>query len=239
MNKKRNIIVIGIVCCILTFGIAVQLRTIDNTNTMVSKTSENTELRDSAIKWKEKYDQSIANLENAENELKNIRQSATQNNPEAIEKEIELANNNVNLGLTDVTGPGVIITLSDNENATSENIGLTEDIRDYLVHDSNLREVIRKLKNSGAEAISINDQRLVFNTWVTCSGNVIRVNGVKVGSPFEIKAIGSPELLYGNLEQTIKKLNDLGIIVNIEKKDNINIIKYSGTIQQNYAKSIE
>ena len=239
MNKKRNIIVIGIVCCILTFGIAVQLRTIDNTNTMVSKTSENTELRDSAIKWKEKYDQSIANLENAENELKNIRQSATQNNPEAIEKEIELANNNVNWGLTDVTGPGVIITLSDNENATSENIGLTEDIRDYLVHDSNLREVIRKLKNSGAEAISINDQRLVFNTWVTCSGNVIRVNGVKVGSPFEIKAIGSPELLYGNLEQTIKKLNDLGIIVNIEKKDNINIIKYSGTIQQNYAKSIE
>ena len=239
MNKKRNIIVIGIVCCILTLGIAVQLRTIDNTNTMVSKTSENTELRDSAIKWKEKYDQSIANLENAENELKNIRQNATQNNPEAIEKEMELANNNVNLGLTDVTGPGVIITLSDNENATSENIGLTEDIRDYLVHDSNLREVIRKLKNSGAEAISINDQRLVFNTWVTCSGNVIRVNGVKVGSPFEIKAIGSPELLYGNLEQTIKKLNNLGIIVNIEKKDNINITKYSGTIQQNYVKSIE
>lgn len=239
MNKKRNVIVIGVVCCILTLGIAIQLKTIDNSNIIVSKASENTELRDSAIKWKEKYDQSITNLENVENELKDLRQEATKNNPEATEKESQLANNNILLGLTDVTGPGVIITLSDNESVNSQTIGLTDDIRDYLVHDANLREVIRKLKNSGAEAISVNDQRLIFNTAVTCSGNIIRVNGVKVGSPFEIKAIGSPELLYGNLQQTINKLNDSGIIVNIEKKDNINICKYSGTIKQDYVMSLE
>ena len=239
MNKKRNVIVIGMVCFVLTLGIAVQLKTIKNTNNIILETSENTELRDSAIKWKEKYDQSIANLENSENELKEIRLNATKDNPEAIEKENKLSENNMLLGLTDVEGPGIIITLMDNENATNESIGITEDIRDYLVHDANLREVIRKLKNSGAEAISINDQRLIFSTSVTCSGNVIRVNGVKVGSPFEIKAIGSPELLYGNLQATIRKLNNSGIIVNIDKQENINISKYSGTIKQDYAKSLE
>ena len=239
MNKKGNVIVIGTVCCILTLGISIQLKTVKKTNTIVSGTSENAELRDSAIKWKEKYDQSITDLEKAESELKSIRQDATKNNPEATDKENELAKNNILLGLTDVTGPGVIITLSDNENVTTESIGLADDIRDYLVHDANLREVIRKLKNSGAEAISINDQRLVFDTSITCSGNVIRVNGVKVGSPFEIKAIGSPELMYGNLKQTINRLNNSGIIVNVEKKENVDISKYSGTIKQNYAKNLE
>ena len=239
MNKKGNIIVIGVVCFILTFAILIQIRTILHTNSMVIETTENAELRDSVIKWQEKYDQSIVDMEEAENKLKAIRQDANQNNPEAAKKEEELLNNNINLGLTDVKGPGVSIILADNESATASNIGLTEDIKDYLVHDSNLREVVRKLKNSGAEAISINDQRVVFNTSITCSGNVIRVNDIRIGSPFEIKAIGSPELLYGNLEPTIKKLNNLGIKVDIEKSENISINKYNGTIQQNYAKSVE
>jgi len=239
MNKKRNVIVIGVVCFMLTFAITIQLKTIEYSNVIISKTSENTELRDSAIKWKEKHDQAIENLESAENELKSLRQEAARNNPEAIEKEKQLINNNVLLGLTDVNGPGVVITLSDNENVSSQTIGLTDDIRDYLVHDANLREIIRTLKNSDAEAISVNNERLIFNTSVTCSGNIIRVNGVKVGSPFEIKAIGSPEFLYGNLQQAVNRLNNSGIIVNIEKRDNINVSKYSGTIKQDYAMSLE
>ena len=122
------------------------------------------------------------------------------------------------LGMTNVKGEGVIITLKDNQGVTNENIGITDDIRAYLVHDANLREIVRKLKTSGAEAISINNERIVNQTAITCSGNVIRINDKKVGSPFEIKAIGSPELLYGNLRETVTRLNNSGIIVEIEKK---------------------
>ncbi len=74
------------------------------------------------------------------------------------------------------------------------------------------------MKISGAEAISINDERIVNDTSIICSGNVIRVNDKKVSSPFEIKAIGSPELLYGNLDETITRLNNSGIIVDIKNK---------------------
>ena len=239
MNKKRNAILIGAVCFILTLAIAIQMKTIKNSNLVVTDTSENTELQNNAIKWKEKYEQTISELEKAEKSLNDIRTKATESNPEAIEKQENLIKNNTLLGQTDVNGPGVIVTLTDNEGTTNETIGITEDIRDYLVHDSNLREVIRKLKTSGAEAICVNDQRVVFSTAITCSGNVIRVNNQRIGSPFVIKAIGSPELLYGNLEPVIKELNDSGIIVKIEKKDNIEINKYNGIINQTYTKSTE
>ena len=157
MNKKRNAILIGVVCFILTLAIAIQMKTIKNSNLVVTETSENTELQNSAIKWKERYEQTISELEKAEKSLNDIRTKATESNPEAIEKQENLIKNNTLLGQTDVKGPGVIITLTDNEGTTNETIGITEDIRDYLVHDSNLREVIRKLKTSGAEAICVNN----------------------------------------------------------------------------------
>ena len=87
--------------------------------------------------------------------------------------------------------------------------------------------------------ISINDERIVNDTSIICSGNVIRVNDKKVSSPFEIKAIGSPELLYGNLDETITRLNNSGIIVDIKKQDNVKINKYDGVINFNYAKTVE
>ena len=66
MNKKRNAILIGAVCFILTLAIAIQMKTIKNSNLVVTETSENTELQNSAIKWKERYEQTISELEKAD-----------------------------------------------------------------------------------------------------------------------------------------------------------------------------
>ena len=239
MNKTVNVILIGIVCFILTFAVSLQAKTIKNTELVTNRTSVNADLRDNAIKWQEKYYEILSDLENAENNLKDVRNKTLHNNPDAIEKEKELLKNNILLGTTDVSGPGVTIFLQDSEFATNKNIGVTDDIKNYLVHDANLREVVRTLKSSGAEAISINEQRVVSSTAIICSGNVIRVNDEKVGSPFTIKAIGSPELLYGNLQNSIKNLNKLGITVEIEKNDNVEISKFGGTIRHEYAKSTE
>ena len=217
-----------------------QVKTIKNTNSIVNYTlSNNNDLRDDLLRWKEKYDSVNTEVTKAEKKLEETRQLAIQNSPDSIKKEQELNINNTALGLTDVSGQGVIVTLKDNQGVTNENIGITDDIRSYLVHDANLREIVRKLKISGAEAISINDERIVNDTSIICSGNVIRVNDKKVSSPFEIKAIGSPELLYGNLDETITRLNNSGIIVDIKKQDNVKINKYDGVINFNYAKTVE
>lgn len=239
MNKKVLALTTGVICFILVLAIVIQIKTIKSTNSIVIQTLSNDDLRDDLLKWKERYDNANLELENAEDKLEKTRQLAIQNSPELMQKESDLKNNNIALGLTNVSGAGVIITLKDNQGITNESIGITDDIRSYLVHDANLREIVRKLKVSGAEAISINNERVVSGTSIICSGNVIRINDRKVGSPFEIKAIGSPELLYGNLGETIARLNNSGIIVEIQKKDNVEISKYDGTINFNYASNIE
>lgn len=238
MNKKNIALTIGIICFILVLAIVIQVKTINNTNSTGIQTLSNNKLKDDLLRWKEKHDNIALDVENAEKRLAKIRENAIKNNPDSIQKEEELQKNNMILGVTNVKGEGVIITLKDNQGVTNENIGITDDIRSYLVHDANLREIVRKLKTSGAEAISINDERIVNQTAIICSGNVIRINDKKVGSPFVIKAIGSPELLYGNLRETVEKLNNSGIIVEIEKKDDIEINKYEGVISFNYAETI-
>ena len=232
MNKKVISLTIGAICFILVLAIVIQVKTIKNTNSIVNYTlSNNNDLRDDLLRWKEKYDSVNTEVTKAEKKLEETRQLAIQNSPDSIKKEQELNINNTALGLTDVSGQGVIVTLKDNQGVTNENIGITDDIRSYLVHDANLREIVRKLKISGAEAISINDERIVNDTSIICSGNVIRVNDKKVSSPFEIKAIGSPELLYGNLDETITRLNNSGIIVDIKKQDNVNNFNYAKTVE--------
>ena len=107
-----------------------------------------------------------------------------------------------------------------------------------LVHDGDLIQVVSILKNAGAEAISINDQRIVNTTAITCDGYVVRINGEKVGAPFEIKAIGSPEYLKGSLEVSgyMEIMVNDGVIVDIKKSNSITIPKYEGVLTHEYMK---
>ena len=121
----------------------------------------------------------------SEKTLEDDRKKATQNNTETAQMEDQLSKINRQLGLTDVKGEGVIVKVDDNKKS--------EDALDpskSVVHDGDLVEIVNLLKNGGAEAISINDQRITSVTAITCDGNVVRINGEKVGVPFEIKAIG-------------------------------------------------
>ena len=89
------------------------------------------------------------------------------------------------LGWTKYRGQGLVITLKD---ADSSNF--VGNAAKAIVHDADLMEVVNALKEAGAEAISINGERIVNTTSIICSGNIIQIDGEKVGSPYEIKAIG-------------------------------------------------
>ena len=82
------------------------------------------------------------------------------------------------LGLTDVTGPGVIVTLSDSKKDIASSLNPSQ----LLVHDLDVLSVINELKNAGAEAISINDQRIVPTTGIICGGKYNRYKWRKSGS---------------------------------------------------------
>lgn len=237
MNKKYVAITIGIMCFLLTIGIVVQLNTIKEASKTVGTENTKNSLRDEVLKWKERYDSTYASLLKEEQELENQRTEATKNDANSSKTEEELKTANKLLGLTDVTGPGVTITIADSKIETSQTIGEIY-VKYLLVHSTDLIQVVNELKNAGAEAISINDERIVLTTSITCDGNVVLINGEKVGSPFVIKAIGYPERLLGltrpgGFLETMKKD---GIEIEIKKSDKITIEKYNGVLKSKYLK---
>lgn len=204
MNKKQIAITLGIVCLILTMFVVIQIRTTNNANKVVSQTFTSNDLRNQVLKWKERYDTTYAELQSSEKKLEDVRQQASENTDGSDEKEAELKKNNILIGLTDVTGEGVIVTLKDNNTVTADSNILDPSM--VIVHMPDILGVINELKNAGAEAISINDQRVVSTTSLTCEGNIININGEKISSPFVIKAIGSS--IYMN-SALIKGLEEL------------------------------
>ena len=164
-------------------------------------------------------------------------EKATENNSELEEAKNQINEGNKMIGLTEVNGSGVIITVADSD--IDANTVLNAN--DLLVHDSDILKIVNELKNAGAEAISINGQRVIITTPIICGGNIININGERIGSPFEIKAIGSPEAL-ANLSRPggwLNKMEDRGIKINLKKSNNIDIPKYSGVLNFKYLKSID
>lgn len=232
MNKKVISIVLGIMCFALTLGIFIQIRTVKESNSTVSQNYEENNLRAEVLKYKEKYENKYKELEKAEEELEKERQNSTQNNKELEQKEENIKKGNKVIGLTDVTGPGVIVTLSDSKKDASTVLNPSS----LIVHDADVLSVINELKNAGAEAISINEQRLVPTSSISCGGNIIDINGEKVGAPFVIKAIGLPEQLAGLTRQGgyLEILKSQSVGVELKKNNNITIPKYTGVILYKY-----
>lgn len=237
MNKKSISLVLGIMCLILTYGIAVQVKTVSGTGTAVATTASENQLRDTVLKAKEKYDNLYEELERKETQLEIERTNSTQNNTELSKLENTIKEGNKVLGLSEVTGYGIIVTVDDNKNVTLKNIIDPN----WLVHDLDLIHIVNELKSVGAEAISINGQRIITTSAIECDGNVVMVNGEKISAPFEIKAIGLPESLmsitmYGSY---VYNLENERLDISIEKsdKEKITIPKYTGVIKTEYTET--
>lgn len=225
-NKKIISIFFGIVCFILTFAIVLQIRTLKSGNSPFLKLEANNELRDEVLKWKEKYDNTSKQLEKSEKKLVKIREKSVVNDADSLAKQEEIKNNNEVIGYADITGQGVIITVKTNQ------------IDNQLKED--IESIINELKNSGAEAISINEERIIFNSVIVCNENNIEVNGVIIQSPFEIQAVGDSKLIYNDLMRPggyIELINDRVQKIEVVKANRITVKKYSGNINSEYMKS--
>lgn len=137
-------------------------------------------------------------------------------------------------GLVDLEGPGVIFTLND----STQHIPGTTNASAYLIHDTDLLSAINELNNAGAEAISLNGERIVATSDIRCIGSTVIVNGNRYGPPFVIRAIGNPAQLETALRMPgglMEKLTIYGINMNLQRSDSIFIPRYSGTFRFNYA----
>ncbi|MFH5836374.1 DUF881 domain-containing protein [Proteiniclasticum sp. C24MP] len=131
----------------------------------------------------------------------------------------EYSRNEKLLGYKDVRGAGLIISLEDGIPKEGEQEGSIDSwLR--IIHNEDMLKLINELKLNGAEAISINGQRVTETSEVYCSWAFISINGQKLPSPFVVKAIGDKGLLEAYTETEFNQLRIMknrGIQVNLEK----------------------
>lgn len=99
-------------------------------------------------------------------------------------------------GRVAVTGPGVTVSLWDAPTANAPADARPDDL---LVHQQDVEGVVNALWAGGAEAMTIQGQRVTFETAVRCVGNVLLLSGVTYSPPYEIAAIGDPDELLRSL----------------------------------------
>jgi uncharacterized protein YlxW (UPF0749 family) len=126
-------------------------------------------------------------------------------------------------GTVAVHGPGVVVQLQDSPKRPPE--ARQDVIQDYIVHDRDIRDVVNELFAAGAEAISVNGQRLMASSSIRCVGPVVLVNTTQVGAPFIIKAIGNPETLESGLKVPAGIYDDLDAwdMITITREQDIRI----------------
>lgn len=129
-------------------------------------------------------------------------------------------------GYSDVSGTGVIVTISDSQKELESG----QNPNDLIVHDIDVLRILNDLKKSGSKAISINGERVLPNSKIKCSGATITVNETTYGQPFIIKAIGNIDMLKASVispDSYANLLKDVyGINVQIEEKKDMVVNSY-------------
>ena len=228
-KKKGKIVMaisIGLSCFALSMVMSMQFKVVDQTDITSIENMRESELRTELSNWKEKYEDVNTRYEEVEKTIQEYQDREKTDNEKSKLLQSELNQVNLELGKTNVEGEGITITLKETKNADT---AITAD--DLLV-------IVNSLKLAGAEAIAINEERVINTTdIVEINNSFIKVNGQRILAPYVIKVIGDQTYLESSLLGNGGYVDDLkknGYEVTIEKSNKISIKKYEDEIKSKY-----
>ena len=148
----------------------------------------------------------------------------------------ELERSRILAGLVELEGAGVIVTV----NVVPVNDWGESGIVRNVYHED-LLMLVNELNAAGAEALAINDERIISTTEIRNAGDYIVINTNRYSAPFEIKAVGNPDTLEASLKLLGGVTDTLGeeLEIKIRREEKIRIPKYNGTLQYNYAVPVQ
>lgn len=232
--KKGKLIVtitIGIMCFILTMLIFMQVKTIKQTDISELELMQESELKSEITALKAKYEETISKIQDTNQKILEYEEAIINGEEASNLLKQELKETEDLLGKNSVNGQGIIIKMSNNSSDT--------------INSNDLLELVNILKNAGAEAISINEQRLVYDTYISDiqGTNYITIKGNAIVAPYTIKAIGNITYLesavaqkkYGYIDTKISE----GKNIVLEKSENITIPAHSDTLEFEYVRGEE
>ncbi|CDB31732.1 putative uncharacterized protein [Clostridium sp. CAG:575] len=225
-GKITVVITIAIACFALMTIMFMQFKVVNETDITSIETMREEELRTELANWKEKYNEAEEQYEEKNAKIEEYKQNeqSTEESSKLVEQELEQVKQY--LGKTDVQGQGITVTLYDK---SSENYSITAE--DLLV-------IVDYLKSAGAEAISINGERIINTSDIVYVNNsIIYVNQQRILAPYVINAIGNSAYLESTLIGNggyVDELRKLGFTVEIEKSDKVKVPKYNKEITYKY-----
>ena len=234
LKKGKITLIISISCTafILTMIMFTQFKTVKETDITGIETMRESELRAELSSWKEKYEDVNQKIVDIEDKMKEYNDEILTNNNATSLLQRELEESKKYAGQTDVTGEGIIVTLSDND-------------KSQIIADDLIR-LVNELKNAGAEAISINDQRIITTTDIVDIRFLYIVINTsnhlnRISSPYTVKAIGNKKYLESSI--TLKNgymdfLKADNKSISYATDDNILIPKYNYSLNYENAKDV-
>ena len=145
-------------------------------------------------------------------------------------------------GLVEQTGPGVTVTLSDAPQELSASSPDNPNL--LLVHQQDIQAVVNAMWKGGAQAITIQGQRVVSTTGIRCIGNSVQLQGVPYSQPYVISAVGDPTMLsdaiardaYLQVYREDAANPDIAVGWDEKVEDRITAPAYDGLVGMSYAR---
>lgn len=235
---KRDAFWIGSVCIILGIMMALQFKTVQRSFLQGQTPSQKSaQLVSELTKLKNEKALLSTEVETLEKRLKEIETTESKGNVVIKNLNEDLNRYRSFAGLTDVYGPGIEVFI-DNPNTEVNSVMETNLVYDYEL----LVNLVNELNAAGAEAISINDQRILSQTEIRAAGEHININRVPQAAPFVVKVIGDPQTLENSLTGRfgiVSVIREKNYQLDIKKMEKITISKYNGIVDFRYASPTE
>jgi len=223
VKNKRTKLLIFLVCIILGFMITMQLKSHNQYQNVAMQRAE-----DLSVRLKEVQ----ADRDKLAKELEEYQAGRISGTAQQAMDELK-----ARAGETEMEGKGIVLTLDDSKQASKagENKNL------YIIHDEDLLRVVNELRAAGAEAISLNGQRLIGISEIRCVGPTVLINERRLAAPFVISAIGNPQTLESALKLrggVLENFKFWGIKAEVIQSDNVRVPAYKGNRTFEFAKNL-
>ncbi|ANS79236.1 Membrane spanning protein [Serinicoccus hydrothermalis] len=144
------------------------------------------------------------------------------------------------VGAAAAQGPAVGVTLDD-AGYSLDTLPEGYSVDDVVVHQQDLQGVVNALWAGGAEAIMVQDQRIVSTSAVQCVGNTLYLQGRVYSPPYTVTAIGDPEALRSSLaaDPVVSTYRDwaqaVGLGYDVEDLGETELPAYAGAVRPQHA----
>lgn len=153
----------------------------------------------------------------------------------ALQGEIDRLNHVV--GLTPRSGAGVVVTLDDARLPATTPVRVIES---GIIHSQDITDVFNAAWSGGAEAISVNGERITGAS--ACVGAVIQINGTLLSPPFIVNVIGPREQLFvalsesQDLSELRRRRDTVGLAFAVQRADALTVPAFSGPVTVRFAR---